>query len=97
MATITIKIESEQLAREVLTQLGYLGEPEVKEPVKGVLENLPEITRTQVPKQSEFCKEDVEPDAKEIGAPLGVYSDDAKKERDAIYKQFLEVSQTIAG
>ena len=122
MATITIKIDSEQLAREVLTQLGYLPgedddipdlisiesedeEPEVKEKPKSVvrhMDNLPVSTRNiPVPKQNEFCtteesKEDVEPVENEIGASLAtVYSDDAKKESDALYQQCLEVRKSI--
>ena len=68
--------------------------------MKGVLENLPEPTRIQVPKQSEFCTaeeiaEGVESVAKEIGASLNVYSDEAKKEREEIYKQSLEVFKSI--
>lgn len=120
MATITIKIDSEQLAREVLTQLGYLPgedddipdlisiesedeEPEVKEKPKSVvrhMDNLPVSTRNiPVLKQNEFCtteepKEDVEPVENEIGASLAtVYSDDAKKESDALYQQCLEVRE----
>jgi len=131
MATITIKIDSEQLAREVLTQLGYLPDkddaeklfyenlpwtdseddepevpkPELKKPVSVVrlMETLPESTRNiPVPKQGEFCttedpKEDgVEPETKEIGAPLAVvYSPDKEKESDALYQQCMEVRKSI--
>lgn len=99
MATITIKIESEQLAREVLTQLGCLPdlisiESKDEEPKPVVhLVNLPESTRnTPVQKRGEFC---VEPDSKDIGASLDVYSDDAKKEQDDLYKQYIEVRKAL--
>ena len=42
MATITIKIESEELAREVLTQLGYLPSDDVPDLISDVSEDEPE-------------------------------------------------------
>ena len=128
MATITIKIESEQLAREVLTQLGYLpdeddddvpdlvsveSEEEVLKVVDPELprsgstfrpkyvETFPESTRNiPVPKQSDFCttedpKEDVEPVENELGASLDVFSEETKKEREELYKQCMEVRNSI--
>ena len=127
MATITIKIDSDELAREVLTQLGYLpgdddvpdlisvesdeDEPEVNEVhtpkthVEAMAysdELLPKGTRKMpdVQKQGEFCttedpKEDVEPVENEIGASLDVFSEEMAKERDELYKQCMEVSNSI--
>jgi hypothetical protein len=51
MATITIKIESEQLAREVLTQLGYLPSDDVPDLISVVSEDEPE--QPEVPKEKE--------------------------------------------
>lgn len=95
MATITIKIESEQLAREFLTQLGYL--PDFISIESERLVNPPESTRNiPVKKRGEFCtKEGVEPDSKGIGASLDIYSDDTKKERDDLYKQYIEVGKAL--
>jgi hypothetical protein len=121
MATITIKIESDELAREVLTQLGYLPEDDIpdlisvesdeevhptpKTHVEAMAysdELLPKGTRKMpdVQKQSAFCttedpKEDVEPVDNELGAPLDVFSEETVKEREDIYKQCLEVSNSI--
>ena len=111
MATITIKIESEQLAREVLTQLGYLAddisvESEEEEPEALIHDHmadlLPKGTRKMpdTQKQSEFCtteepKEDVEPVENELGASLDVFSDETAKERDALYQQSLEVHKSL--
>jgi hypothetical protein len=119
MATITIKIESDELAREVLTQLGYLPEDDIpdlmsveeeeeEEAPKTHVERMkaplgfPEATRKmpEEPKQNTFCttedpKPDVEPVDNEMGAPLEVYSDEAKNERDELYKQCMEVSNSI--
>ena len=124
MATITIKIDSEQLAREVLTQLGYLPDDvpdlvsvESEEDVLKVVdpelprscstfrpkyvETFPESTRNiPVPKQSDFCttedpKEDVEPVENELGASLDVFSEETKKEREELYKQCMEVRNSI--
>ena len=50
MATITIKIESEQLAREVLTQLGYLPSDDVPDLISVVSE---EPEQPEVPKEKE--------------------------------------------
>jgi hypothetical protein len=128
MATITIKIDSDELAREVLTQLGYLPgddipdlisvesdeepEPVVEEVrrapkthVEAILEHmtgdyLPKPTRNiPVPKQSAFCtsedpKPDVEPVDNELGAPLDVFSEETKKERDELYKQCMEITKS---
>ena len=129
MATITIKIDSEQLAREVLTQLGYLpGDDDVpdlisiesdeEEPVteevrpapkthveaihERMAEFLPKGTRKMpdTQKQSDFCttedpKEDVEPVENELGASLDVFSEETKKEREELYKQCMEVRNSI--
>ena len=122
MATITIKIESDELAREVLTQLGYLpgddvpdlisvesdeeAVPTPKTHVEAILEHmtgdyLPKPTRNiPVQKQGEFCTtedptEDVEPVENEIGASLDVFSEEMAKERDELYKQCMEVSNSI--
>ncbi|BAT22550.1 hypothetical protein [Yellowstone lake phycodnavirus 3] len=84
MATITIKIDSEELAREVLTQLGYLPgdddvylesdeeEPEVAKPVVR-LDPLPESTRNiPVAKQGEFCTtEDAKEDIEPVENEIG--------------------------
>lgn len=51
MATITIKIESEELAREVLTQLGYLPSDDVPDLISVVSEDEPE--QPEVPKEKE--------------------------------------------
>lgn len=48
MATITIKIESEQLAREVLTQLGYLPSDDVPDLISVVSEDEPEAKAPEV-------------------------------------------------
>jgi hypothetical protein len=136
MATITIKIESEELAREVLTQLGYLPGDDVPdlisveseeepEPVAEEVrptgkthvaaihermlgldlyteERLPAATRKmpETPKQGAFCttedpQEAVEPVDNELGASLDVFSEETAKERDEIYKQCMEVSNSI--
>jgi hypothetical protein len=126
MATITIKIDSDELAREVLTHLGYLPEdddiPDLVS-VEEEEEEAPRLPRTEVeaihermkpplgfpeatrkmpeePKQNAFCttedpKPDVEPVDNEMGAPLEVYSDEAKKEREELYKQVIEVRKSL--
>ena len=128
MATITIKIDSEQLAREVLTQLGYLPDdvpdlvsiesdedeteevrPISKTHVEAIHERmafsdelLPKGTRKMpdTQKQSDFCttedpKADVEPVENELGASLDVFSEETKKEREELYKQCMEVRNSI--
>jgi hypothetical protein len=130
MATITIKIESEDLARDVLAHLGYLPadfdsdipdlvEVEDSTPieecrapkthVEDILErmrpidvSMPKPTRRMpdTPKQNAFCvtedpKPEVEPVESELGAPLEVYSDETKKERDEIYKQCVELRKSL--
>jgi hypothetical protein len=125
MATITIKIDSDELAREVLTQLGYLpGDDDIPDLISDeepVIEEAPPVPKTHVaaihermaysddlipkptrkmpeaPKQGAFCttedpKEDVEPVDNEMGAPL---TDDMTKESDELYKQSLEVRNSI--
>ena len=141
MATLTIKIESDELAREVLTHMGYLPEDDIPDLVSVEDEEAPvedellpkvpfipslhtmatrETPKTHVgamafadellskptrkmpeePKQNEFCttedpKPDVEPVDNELGAPLEVYSEEAKKERDELYKQVMEVRKSL--
>ena len=128
MATLTIKIETDELAREVLTHMGYLPEDDIpdlvdvegddviepeaprlpKTEVEAIYERMkapllfPEATRKmpETQKQNAFCtteepKPDVEPVDNELGAPLEVYSEEAKKERDELYQQCLEVRKTI--
>jgi hypothetical protein len=131
MATLTIKIESDELAREVLTHMGYLPEDDIPDLVTDDEDTLvepeeeeaPRLPRTEVeaihermkapllfpnptrkmseePKQNEFCtvlepNEGVEPVDNELGAPLEVYSDETKKERDELYQQCLEIRKTI--
>jgi hypothetical protein len=149
MATITIKIETEDLAREVLAHLGYLPGDDIpdlidvedstpvevfrapKTHVEDILERMkpvkedegpivdalktwyksnsapnedlmPQPTRRmpETPKQNAFCTDDeptegVEPVESELGAPLEVYSDESKKERDEIYQQCLEVRKSL--
>ena len=133
-----IKIESDELAREVLTHLGYLPEdddipdlvsveeeeapPFIPTPFIPSLHTMAtrETPKTHVeamafadellskptrkmpeePKQNAFCttedpKPDVEPVDNEMGAPLEVYSDDAKKEREELYKQVIEVRKSL--
>lgn len=126
MATITIKIDSEELARDVLAHLGYLPEdddiPDLVS-VEEEEEEAPRLPRTEVEaihermkpplgfpeatrkmpetqKQNAFCttedsKEPVEPVDNEMGAPLEVYSDEAKKERDELYQQVMEVRKSL--
>lgn len=55
MATITIKIESEELAREVLTQLGYLPSDDVPDLVSDESDEEPEAKEpeVEVPKEKE--------------------------------------------
>jgi uncharacterized protein (DUF2249 family) len=119
MATITIKIDSDDLAREVLAQLGYLPEDDIPDLVSVEEEEPPRAPKTHVedihermkdplgfpeatrkmpeePKQNAFCttedpKPDVEPVDNEMGAPLEVYSDEAKNEREDLYKQSMDV------
>lgn len=111
MATITIKIESEDLARKVLANLGYLPEISDLVEVTPIEEcrapkthdvSMPKPTRKMpdTPKQNEFCvtedrKPEVEPVESELGAPLEVYSEESKKEREEIYKQSLEVRKSL--
>lgn len=127
MATITIKIDSDELAREVLTQLGYLPGDDIpdlisvesdeeeaeevrrapKTHVEAILEHmtgdyLPKPTRKMpdLQKQGAFCttedpKPDVEPVDNELGAPLDVFSEETKKERDELYQQCLEVHKSL--
>lgn len=125
MATITIKIETDDLAREVLAHLGYLPDtydlPDLidddpiedfqapKTHVEDILERLrpaevpmPQPTRKMpdTPKQNEFSvtedsKPEVEPVESELGAPLEVYSDETKKERDELYKQCVELRKSL--
>jgi hypothetical protein len=123
MATITIKIDSDDLAREVLAQLGYLPEDDIPDLVSVEEEEPPRAPKTHVedihermkdllgfpeatrkmpeePKQNAFCttedpKPDVEPVDNEMGAPLEVYSDEAKKEREDLYKQVIEVRKSL--
>lgn len=134
MATLTIKIESEDLAREVLTHMGYLPEDDIPDLVsvkdedeeedEPVVEEAPRTPKTHIEniiermkgldlyteerlplptrkmpetqKQNAFCKteepvEPVEPVDNEMGAPLEVYSDEAKNEREELYKQSKEI------
>ena len=57
MATITIKIESEQLAREVLTQLGYLpGEDDIPDLISVESEEEEHVTEVKPVPESEPVK-----------------------------------------
>jgi hypothetical protein len=49
MATITIKIESEELAREVLTQLGYLPSDDVPDLISDKSDDEPEVPKEKEP------------------------------------------------
>ena len=49
MATITIKIESEELAREVLTQLGYLPSDDVPDLISDESDDEPEVPKEKEP------------------------------------------------
>lgn len=96
MATITIKIESEQLAREVLTQLGYLpGDDDVPDliSVEGDEEGRP-TPKTHLEAINERTEE-VEPVDNEIGASLDVFSEEATKERDELYQWCMEVHKSL--
>lgn len=134
MTTLTIKIDSEVLAREVLTHLGYLPadgdlpdlvsvqpEPEsvILDPLKTwiappntVSEDMAErLTKLPFPASGrretsykydgKFCtekeepKDGVEPVDNEIGTPVDIYSDEAKKESEELREQLKEVIKTI--
>lgn len=91
MATITIKIDSEQLAREVLTQLGYL--PEDADDVPDLISDDDEPEAPVAPEEKE-PEVQVEPDEKE---PEVLEEKELESALDAFIKKMIAEDQERAG